>query len=77
MVHMTNTNGMILPVKEVSALAHSKGIMVCVDAAQSVGHIKTDVKELGCDFMPPAVINGCGALKEQASCMQPGTSNTC
>ncbi|MEE4114689.1 MAG: aminotransferase class V-fold PLP-dependent enzyme, partial [Marinilabiliaceae bacterium] len=51
MVHMTNTNGMILPVKEVSALAHSKGIMVCVDAAQSVGHIKTDVKELGCDFI--------------------------
>ena len=51
MVHMTNTNGMILPVKEVSELAHKNGIPVCVDAAQSVGHIKTDINELGCDFI--------------------------
>jgi len=50
MVHMTNTNGMILPVKEVSELAHSKGILVCVDGAQSVGMFKFSMKELGCDF---------------------------
>lgn len=50
MVHMTNTNGMILPVKEVSELAHSKNILVCVDGAQSVGMFKFNMKELGCDF---------------------------
>lgn len=50
MVHMTNTNGMILPVKEVSELAHSKNILVCVDGAQAVGMFKFNMKELGCDF---------------------------
>lgn len=50
MVHMTNTNGMILPVKAVSAMANERGILVCVDGAQAVGMIKFDMRELGCDF---------------------------
>ena len=50
MVHMTNTNGMILPVKEVSELAHKRDINVCVDAAQTLGMIRTDIDDLGCDF---------------------------
>ncbi|MEO0902788.1 MAG: aminotransferase class V-fold PLP-dependent enzyme, partial [Bacteroidota bacterium] len=35
MCHIVNTNGMILPVKEVSKIAHEKGILVGVDGAQS------------------------------------------
>ena len=50
MCHIVNTNGMILPVKEVSALAHAKGILVAVDGAQSAGMIRIDLHELGCDF---------------------------
>jgi len=50
MVHMTNTNGMFLPVREVSEIAHSKGINVCVDAAQTAGMVKTSLGDLGCDF---------------------------
>jgi len=50
LVHMTNTNGMILPVKEISAMAKEKGILVCVDGAQAAGMIKFDIKDLGCDF---------------------------
>lgn len=50
MVHGTNTNGMILPVKEVSELAHQKGILVAVDAAQTAGTFKIDLHDLGCDF---------------------------
>lgn len=50
MVHMTNTNGMILPVKQVSEIAHAREIFVCVDAAQTLGMIKTDISDLGCDF---------------------------
>lgn len=50
MVHMTNTNGMILPVKEVSELAHKSDILVCVDGAQSAGMIRIDLPDLGCDF---------------------------
>lgn len=50
MVHMTNTNGMILPVKKVSEVAHKQEIHVCVDAAQTISMIRTDLNDLGCDF---------------------------
>ncbi len=50
MVHGTNTNGMILPVKEVSKMAHEKGVLVAVDAAQTAGTFKIDLHDLGCDF---------------------------
>jgi selenocysteine lyase/cysteine desulfurase len=49
-VHVTNTNGMILPVKEISALAKSKGIKVAVDGAQSMGMFDIDLDDLGCDY---------------------------
>ncbi|MBZ5495703.1 MAG: aminotransferase class V-fold PLP-dependent enzyme [Acidobacteriia bacterium] len=50
MCHVINTNGMILPVREVSELAHARGILVAVDGAQSAGMFCFDVKQLGCDF---------------------------
>jgi isopenicillin-N epimerase len=50
LVHVTNTNGMRLPVKEISAMAHERGILVAVDGAQSMGMFKIDLAELGCDF---------------------------
>jgi selenocysteine lyase/cysteine desulfurase len=50
MCHVVNTNGMILPVKEVSALARERGILVAVDGAQAPGHIDVDLHDLGCDF---------------------------
>lgn len=50
MVHMTNTNGMILPVKEISSLAHEKDIIVCIDGAQAVGMIDFSISDLACDF---------------------------
>lgn len=50
MCHMVNTNGMIIPVKEVSKMAHELGIKVAVDGAQSAGMFKIDLHELGCDY---------------------------
>ncbi|WP_198679988.1 aminotransferase class V-fold PLP-dependent enzyme [Aureibaculum luteum] len=50
MCHMVNTNGMILPVKEVSEMAHKKGILVAVDGAQAAGMFSIDLHDLGCDF---------------------------
>jgi len=50
MVSVTNTNGMILPVREVSDMAHDKGVIVCVDGAQSAGMIRTNLHELACDY---------------------------
>ncbi|MFC1732098.1 aminotransferase class V-fold PLP-dependent enzyme [candidate division KSB1 bacterium] len=48
--HMVNTNGMILPVREVSEMAHSRNILVAVDGAQSAGMFRFDLHEMGCDF---------------------------
>jgi selenocysteine lyase/cysteine desulfurase len=50
MCHIVNTNGMILPVKEVSAMARERGILVAVDGAQAPGMINVDLHDLGCDF---------------------------
>ncbi len=48
--HIVNTNGMILPIKEVSELAHKKGIYVAVDGAQAAGMFEVNLKDIGCDF---------------------------
>jgi cysteine desulfurase/selenocysteine lyase len=50
MVHLTNTNGMILPVNEICKLANEKGILTVIDGAQSMGAINCDMAETGCDF---------------------------
>ena len=50
MCHMVNTNGMILPVREVTSMAREHGILVAVDGAQAPGHIDVDLHDLGCDF---------------------------
>lgn len=49
-VHITNTNGMILPLKEITDMAHEKGILVAVDGAQAMGMIPLNLPELGIDF---------------------------
>ena len=49
--HITNVLGDVRPIKEITKLAHEKGIIVVVDGAQSVPHIKVDVKELDIDFL--------------------------
>lgn len=50
MCHIVNTNGMILPIKEVSEMAHEKGILVAVDGAQGAGMFDFNLHDLGCDF---------------------------
>ncbi len=48
--HMSNALGTIVPVKEVIALAHDRGIPVLVDGAQAAVHLSVDVQDLDCDF---------------------------
>lgn len=50
-VHISNVLGTLNPVKEIAQLAHSIGAFMIVDAAQSVPHIKVDVKEIDCDAL--------------------------
>lgn len=46
--HVFSSTGLRMPIKEISALARSKGILCIVDGAQAAGAIKVNVKELGC-----------------------------
>ncbi|MDD2611172.1 MAG: cysteine desulfurase [Bacteroidales bacterium] len=48
--HVSNVLGTVNPVKEMIALAHAAGIKVLVDGAQSVPHIRLDVKAMDADF---------------------------
>ena len=50
MCHIVNTNGMMLPVKAISEMAHQHGILVAVDGAQSAGMIDIDLHDMACDF---------------------------
>jgi cysteine desulfurase/selenocysteine lyase len=48
--HMSNVTGAVYPVKEITAMAHARGIPVMVDGAQAAPHMPVDVREIGCDF---------------------------
>ena len=48
--HMSNMLGTEVPVKEVTRLAHARGIPVLVDGAQAAVHLDVDVQDIDCDF---------------------------
>ena len=48
--HITTATGVVLPAKELCALARSKGILSAVDGAHVIGMMRLDVHELGCDM---------------------------
>jgi cysteine desulfurase/selenocysteine lyase len=51
MVHISNTLGSVVPIKEVINEAHKIGAVVLVDACQSAVHQTIDVQELDADFL--------------------------
>lgn len=51
LTHCNNKTGLIIPVKEISALAHARGVDVVVDAAHSFGQIPVSLADLGADFV--------------------------
>ena len=48
--HMSNVLGTVLPVREMTRLAHAAGALVLIDGAQAVTHRRVDVQDIGCDF---------------------------
>ncbi len=48
---ITNTIGDKRPIKEITKIAHEKNVLVVVDGAQSVPHMKTDVLDTDIDFL--------------------------
>ncbi len=49
--HITNVLGFCVDLKSICEIAHKHGILVLCDGAQSVPHIKTDVKDSDVDFL--------------------------
>nr|WP_320060187.1 cysteine desulfurase [uncultured Bacteroides sp.] len=50
MAHISNVLGTINPIKEMIETAHTHGVPVLIDGAQSVPHMKVDVQDLDADF---------------------------
>lgn len=48
--HVSNSLGVIFPVKEMVSLAHQNNSVVVIDGAQAVAHQTVDVQDLDCDF---------------------------
>jgi len=48
--HITTVTGVILPAKEICALARQRGVLSHVDGAHAIGQIPLDLHDLGCDF---------------------------
>jgi len=48
--HLTSTTGLIFPVKEICAIAKSKGLITIVDGAHAPAHVPLNIKELEADF---------------------------
>ena len=48
--HLTTVTGVILPVKEICALARSKGIVSMIDGAQVIGMMPLNIKDIGADY---------------------------
>jgi hypothetical protein len=50
LTHMNNRTGLVLPVREIVAMARGRGVDVIVDAAHSWGQLDFSVPDLGADF---------------------------
>ena len=49
--HVSNTIGTILPIEEIEQLAHKQKAFFIIDGAQSIPHLKIDVKKENIDFL--------------------------
>ena len=58
--HVTNVVGDVRDIKQIVKIAHDKGILVLVDGAQSVPHMKVDVRDLDVDFLVFSAHKMCG-----------------
>ena len=58
--HVGNVLGYITDVKALAKIAHEYGAIMVVDGAQSVPHLKTDFKDLDCDFLAFSAHKMCG-----------------
>jgi cysteine desulfurase/selenocysteine lyase len=60
MAYTSNLNGYTIPAKEIIKIAHSNGVKVLLDAAQTVPHRAVDVQDLDVDFLAFSMHKMCG-----------------
>lgn len=60
LAQVTNVLGFVIDVKSLAAVAHAHKCYFVVDAAQSVPHMKVDVKDIDCDLMAFSGHKMCG-----------------
>lgn len=60
LAQITNVSGDKRDIKTIAKIAHNKGILLVVDAAQSAPHIKIDVSDLDVDFLAFSAHKMCG-----------------
>lgn len=47
--HITSRLGIVMPIKRICDLARERNIFCMIDGAQAIGHLRIDVKAIGCD----------------------------
>jgi cysteine desulfurase/selenocysteine lyase len=58
--HVSNSLGVVVPVRDIAGIAAGKGALTLIDGAQAIPHMKVDVKEIGCDFFAFSGHKMCG-----------------
>ncbi len=72
--HITNLTGQLFPVKRLSRLARSKGIVTIVDGAHALGHFLFKLRDLECDaygvslhkWLLAPIGNGCLYVRKES-----------
>lgn len=59
--HTVFISGLITPLKELSKMAHEKGVLVLGDSAHGLGMLSLDMKEMGVDFFASSPYKWLGA----------------
>jgi cysteine desulfurase / selenocysteine lyase len=60
--HQSNVLGTVNDIKTITERAHAAGVLVCVDAAQSVPHMSFSARDLDCDFIAFSGHKMCGPM---------------
>ncbi|MBI1239645.1 MAG: SufS family cysteine desulfurase [Alphaproteobacteria bacterium] len=50
LTHMSNVLGTVTPIRQITELAHARGVPVLIDGCQGAVHEPVDVQAIGCDF---------------------------
>lgn len=58
--HVSNVVGDVRPVEDIIKCAHERNVLVLLDGAQSISHLKVDVQKLDVDFLAFSAHKMCG-----------------